>query len=104
MNHVNLIGNISSKPRVVELTHGRKIAHFTVSTKETFLDDKGNTKNRKQWHRMTAWGRWVKVLEELGAAGIPVAVEGKLVSRFYSDLKGGKQYISEVEVNDLVLL
>jgi single-strand DNA-binding protein len=104
MNHVNLIGNISSKPRVVQLSNGRKIAQFTVSTRETYLDDKGNTKNRKQWHRLTAWGCWVKVLEELGVAGMPVAVEGKLVSRFYSDPKGSKQYISEVEVNDLILL
>lgn len=103
MNHVNLIGKLTSKPRFYELPNGRKIAQFTMSTDETFLDDEGNTKKKNHWHRMSAWGRWVQVLEELGTTGLPIAVEGKLISRFYQ--KGGeKRYISEVEVNDLIIM
>ncbi len=103
MNHVNLIGTMSSAPRFYELPNGRKIAQFTMSTKETYLDEEGNSRDRKHWHRMSAWGRWVKVLEELATVGMEIAVEGKLTTRFY--LKGGqKHYISEVEVNDLIIL
>lgn len=103
MNHVNLIGKLTSKPRFYELPNGRKIAQFTMSTDETFLDENGNTKKKNHWHRMSAWGRWVQVLEELGVTGLPIAVEGKLISRFYQ--KGGeKRYISEVEVNDLIIM
>lgn len=103
MNHVNLIGKMTSAPRFYELPSGRKIAQFTMSTKETFLDDEGKTKNKSHWHRMAAWGRWVQVLEELGTPGMEVAVEGKLTTRFY-DKGGEKRFISEVEVNDLVIL
>ncbi len=103
MNHVNLIGKLTSKPRFYELPNGRKIAQFTMSTKETYLDAEGNTKKKNYWHRMSAWGRWVKVLEELGEDGLPVAVEGKLTTRFYQ--KGGeRRMISEVEVNDLIIM
>ena len=56
MNHVNLIGKVCSTPKIVELENGRKIAHFTMSTNETFLDEKGNTKRKNHWHKITAWG------------------------------------------------
>ncbi len=103
MNHVNLIGKVCSAPKIVELPNGRKIAQFTMSTKEMYLDETGNTKTKSHWHRLTAWGKWVKVLEELGEVGIDLAVEGKLVTRFYTN-SGSKKFISEVEINDLIIL
>ncbi len=103
MNHVNLIGKMTSQPRVYELPNGRKIAQFTMATKETFLDEEGRTKKKNHWHRVAAWGRWVQVLEELAHEGMELAIEGKLTSRFYH--KGSeKRFIQEVEVNDLVIL
>ena len=102
MNHVNLIGKVSSAPRVMEMD-GRKIAQFTMSTKEHYITSEGETKTRKNWHRMTAWGRWVQVLEELGQVGMELAIEGKLVTRFYKS-NGQRKVVAEVEVNDLVIL
>ena len=104
MNHVNLIGKMSSTPRFVELASGRKIAQFTLSTKESYLDDEGKTKSRNQWHQLSAWGRWVSILEELGTVGMGMAIEGKLVSRFYKNKEGEQKFISEVEINDLIIL
>lgn len=103
MNHVNLIGKMTSKPRFYELPTGRKVAQFTISTKETYLDEDGNPKNQRHWHRISAWGRWTKVIEELGDIGMELAVEGKLTTRFYQR-DGQRHFISEVEVNDLVIL
>lgn len=103
MNHVNLIGTVTSAPRFYELSNGRKVAQFTMATNETYLDEEGNTRNRKHWHRMAAWGRWVKVLEELARVGMEVAIEGKLTTRFYLR-DGQKHFVSEVEVNDLIIL
>lgn len=103
MNHVNLIGKMSSAPRFYEMPNGKRVAQFTLTTSEIFLDEEGNAKFKKHWHRLAAWGRWAKVLEELGSAGLELAVEGKLTSRFY-EKKGEKKIISEVEVNDLIIL
>jgi single-strand DNA-binding protein len=103
-NHVNLIGKITSDPRIAVLAGGRKVAQFSMATKETYIDEEGNTKVRQNWHRMTAWGRWVTILEEMCTAGIHVAVEGKLISRFYRLEGGQRQMVSEIEVNDLVIL
>lgn len=103
MNHVNLIGKMSSDPRFYELPSGRKIAQFTLSTNEFVLDENGDSKKKSHWHRVAAWGKWVQVLEELGTKGMELAIEGKLTTRFY-ERSGQKHFISEVEVNDLIIL
>lgn len=103
MNHVNLIGKVTSAPRFYEMPSGRRVAQFTMSTKETFLDEAGHTKSKSYWHRICAWGRWAKVLEELGEVGMEMAVEGKLTTRFYQK-SGERKFVSEVEVNDLIIL
>ncbi len=103
MNHVNLIGKITSAPRFYDHSSGRRIAQFILATKEAYLDEDGATKVKRHWHRISAWGRWVRVLEEFGAIDLHVAIEGKLATRFYYR-DGEKQFISEVEVNDLVIM
>ena len=103
MNHVNLVGQMTNVPTFFQLPNGRRTAHFTLITSEMVLDQDGNSKETKQWHRVFAWGKWVRVLEQLGAKGLQIAVEGKLTSRFY--FKGGKrEFVAAVEVNDLIIL
>jgi single-strand DNA-binding protein len=104
MNHVNLVGQMASDPQVIVLENGRKIAKFSMSTRETYLDDEGQTKHINNWHRVTAWGKWVNVLEQLGSKGQALAIEGKLRSRFYQSKTGLRQAVTEVEINDLVIL
>ena len=65
MNYVNLIGKARSAARFIELDNGKKVVKFTMSTKETYFDEKGKSKSRDTWHTLTAWGNWIKVLEEL---------------------------------------
>ncbi|MDG0974776.1 MAG: single-stranded DNA-binding protein [Crocinitomicaceae bacterium] len=104
MNHVNLIGQMTNTPKVVELENGRRIARFSMSTKETYLDDEGKTKHINNWHQITAWGKWATILEQLGAKGQALAIEGKLRSRFYKGKDGASKSVTEVEVNDLIIL
>jgi single-strand DNA-binding protein len=103
MNHVNLIGKMSSNPKIKEMQNGRKVAQFTLSTKEMYLDEAGETQTRSNWHRLSAWGKWVQILENVCKEGMELAVEGKLVTRFYQS-DGRKAFISEIEVNDLIIL
>lgn len=104
MNYVNLIGKMSSEPRVFSTENGRTIANFSLKTEETYLDREGHTKKKSQWHRISAWGKWSKIIEEFGSKGTQLAVEGRLTSRFYKTPNGENRMITEIEVNDLVLL
>lgn len=103
MNHVNIIGKMTTKPRYYETPNGRTIARFTVATKETILDDTGNPTEITDWHRVTAWGNWVKVLQEFATTGMDLAVEGKLKTKYFAK-NGIKNIISEVEANDIIII
>jgi single-stranded DNA-binding protein len=43
-------------------------------------------------------------MEEMCNQGVSVAVEGRLVSRFYMAENGERKMFSEIEVNDLIVL
>ena len=101
MNHVNLIGKLCSAPKFRIAEDGRKIANFTMSTHEVYLNEKGDPQKINHWHRLTAWGNDLKALEELGERGRQMAVEGKLSTRFYIDKSGQRISSSEVLVNSL---
>lgn len=103
MNHVNLIGKARSEAQFIQMDNGKKVAKFSLSTKENYLDENGKMKSRDTWHTLTAWGKWAKILEQTEIKGSHLAIEGKLVSRFYK-AGGIPKLISEIEINDLTLL
>ncbi len=102
MNHVNLIGKIVSTPKITENNNETK-AHFTLKTAELVLNKVGEAVTKQDWHRVYAWGKWAKVLIELGHKDQQVAIEGKLKTRYFVQ-NGRRTSISEVEINDLIIL
>jgi len=104
LNQVSIIGKIASEPKFSVLPDGKKVANFSMATHEQVLDRQGNLHVKRNIHRITAFGRWAKVLEELCSKGVHLAVDGKLVSRFYSTTEGERKFFSEIEVNDLVII
>ena len=103
MNLVHLIGTINSESKLHELPNGRRLVRLTLYTEESYLDHHGNKKFRKNWHNLSAWGRWVQVLKECGPVGTKVAIEGRLVSYFFQQ-NGSKHMKTEIEINDLIIL
>jgi len=103
MNYVNLVGKIVSEPKVVELYNGTRIVKFSFSTSENNDRENGVFKYTTQRHCVIAWGKWVRIIEELGTCGLQLSIEGRLIHRFY-DSNGKKQCVSEVEINDMVIL
>jgi len=103
-NRVQLIGNLGNKPEIKTMESGRKLAQFNLATSENFKNSKGESVKETQWHRLVAWGKVAEVAEKYLDKGKAVVVEGKLVSRSYNDKEGKKKYISEVQVNEVMLL
>jgi len=103
-NRVQLIGNLVGKPEIKKTENGRKLAQFSLAHSENFRHSKGENIKETQWHRVVAWGKVADIAEKYLDKGKPVAIEGKLVSRSYSDKEGNKKYISEVQANEMLLL
>ena len=57
-----------------------------------------------QKNRRCAWGKTVDIISKYLQKGNEIAVEGKLVSRSYDDKNGNKKYVTEIVVNELLML
>jgi single-strand DNA-binding protein len=103
-NRVQLIGNVGNDPEIKTLENGKKLAHLTIATNDHYTNEKGEKVDQTEWHRVTAWGKTAEIIEKYVVKGKEVAIEGKLTHRSYDDKNGEKKYITEVVVNEILLL
>ena len=103
-NSVQLIGNVGQEPEIKTLETGRKLANITIATNDVYYKENGDKVEKTEWHRVTAWGKTAEIIEEYVTKGKEVAVEGKLTHRSYDDKEGNKRYITEVVINEILLL
>ena len=103
-NKVQLIGNLGNNPEIVTLSSGKKLAKFTIATNEVYRNAKGEKVQETQWHNLVAWNKTAEIVEKYLSKGNEVAVEGKLTSRSYETQEGEKRYVTEVVVNEILLL
>lgn len=103
-NKVQLIGNLGKQPEIKTTDSGKKLAKFSVATNEIYTNVKGEKVKETQWHNLVAWGKLADVAEKYLEKGSEIAIDGKLISRDYTDKEGNKRYITEVQVNELLLL
>ncbi|MFT3845999.1 MAG: single-stranded DNA-binding protein [Lacibacter sp.] len=103
-NKVQLIGNLGNTPEVKTLESGKKVAKFSLATNESYRNAKGEKITETQWHNLIAWGKVAELVEKYLTKGKEIMIEGKLVNKNYTDKSGVKKYITEVQVNELLLL
>ena len=103
-NKVQLIGRLGNAPEIKNLESGKKMAIFSLATNETYKNTKGEKIEETQWHNLVAWGKVAELCEQFLVKGSEIAIEGKLMHRDYTDSSGIKRYITEVQVNELLLL
>ena len=103
-NRVQLIGNLGSTPEIKDFEGGKKLAKLSIATNESYRNQKGELVKETQWHNVIAWGKTAKIVEEYLDKGAEVCISGKLTSRSYEDAEGNKKYISEIVMQDLLML
>ena len=105
VNRVIIVGNLGQDPEIRYMPNGDAACNLSVATTDTWKDKMtGEKKEATEWHRVSAWGKIVDIIEKLLTKGSHVAIEGKLTHRSYDDKDGNKRYITEVVANELVLL
>lgn len=103
-NKVQLIGHVGQEPEIKTLEGGKKLANITLATNENYTNNKGEKVEQTEWHRITAFGKTAEIIEKYVTKGKEIAVEGKLSHRSYDDKDGNKRYVTEVIVNELLLI
>jgi len=103
-NKVQLIGNLGNAPEVKTIEGGKKLARFSIATKESYRNAKGEKVTETTWHNIVAWGKVAEIAEKYLTKGKEVAVEGKLINNSYTDKDGNKKYSTEVQVSEILML
>jgi single-strand DNA-binding protein len=103
-NRVYLIGNLGMDPDVKELEGGTTLAKFSLATNDIHKDSEGKKIKDTQWHNLIAWGTTAKQMEKLLKKGSEIAVEGKLLYHSYEDKEGKKKSITEIVVDEFLIL
>jgi single-strand DNA-binding protein len=103
-NKVQLIGNLGDKPEIFTFDNGNKKAKISIATNERYTNKAGEKVEETTWHNCVAFGKTAEIMESYLEKGSEVAIEGKLSNRSFETKEGEKRYITEVIVNDLLML
>lgn len=105
VNKVILVGNLGKDPEVKYTPSGAAVAKFSIATSYRYKDKNEQWQDQTEWHNVVAWARLAEIAGEYLKKGSKVYVEGRLQTRSWDDKNTNqKKYMTEVVVNDLVLL
>ena len=103
-NRVVLIGHLGSSPESKTLESGKSLTRFSLATTESYKNEKGEKISETQWHNLVAWGKTADIIEKYVVKGKEIAIEGKLTHKSYEDKNGEKRYVTEVVIDELLML
>ena len=98
INKVILVGCLGKDPQIINTTNGNKLANFTVATSDVWKDkNTGERKERTEWHSISVTSpSLANLTEKYLRKGAKVYVEGKLLTREWTDQNGNKRFKTEV--------
>ncbi|HET8828876.1 MAG TPA: single-stranded DNA-binding protein [Pelobium sp.] len=103
-NSVRLIGFLGAAPEVKEISKTKKFAKISMATNDSYKNDKGEKVEETQWHNLILWDKQADIASKYLDKGSEVAIEGKLVTRTYTDKEGVKRFYTEIVVSEIVML
>lgn len=103
-NKVTLIGYTGKDVETVNFDNGSLKANVSLATSDHYTNAKGEKIEETQWHNLVAFGKVAEVFQKYVSKGKEIAIEGKLTYRSYDDKDGVKRYITEIKVDEILLL
>jgi single-strand DNA-binding protein len=103
-NSVRLVGFLGHSPEVKTTSTNKKVARVSLATNETHKNEKGEKVEETQWHQLVMWDHNATFAENYLSKGSEVTIEGKLNTRVYTDKEGTKRFITEIIVNEILIM
>ena len=104
LNKVTLIGHLGKTPEVKVIREKLKVSQISIATTEMYRDKDGQVKTQTDWHNLVLWDKLADMAEKYLRKGSLVYIEGKLKARQYEDKEGQRKYVSEVIVDQIIML
>ena len=103
-NKVQLIGHLGADPEIKTFDSGKKKVRLSLATSENYKSSTGEKVEQTQWHNLIGWGKTADIAENYLHKGSELAIEGKLSYRTFDDKNGDKKYITEIMINEIMML
>jgi single-strand DNA-binding protein len=105
LNKIMLIGNLGRDPEMSYTPSGSAVTKFTVAVTRRWNDKQsGERKDESQWFNVVAWEKLAETCNQYLRKGSKVYVEGRMVSRKYTDKTNVERTVWEVVLNDMQML
>ncbi len=102
-NSFTLRGFVGNDAEIKTTTSGKTLAQFNLCVEERWQAH-GEQNSKKEWFRLTAWGRQAEIAAERIVKGTLVEVHGRLENRNWSDGSGQKHYTTDLIVLEIVFI
>jgi len=103
-NKVTLIGHTGKEVEIFNFENGNKQATVSIATNDYYTKANGEKVEETQWHNLVAYGKTAEIMEKYVPKGKEIAIEGKLTYRSYDDKDGTKRFVTEIRIEELILL
>jgi single-strand DNA-binding protein len=103
VNKVILLGHLGKDAETKFTPNGTARTTFTLATNRRWKDQQsGEFKEVTDWHNICLWR--AENLSNYLQKGKQVYIEGRIESRSWDDKDGQKRYITEIVVDEIILL
>jgi single-strand DNA-binding protein len=99
LNQLTIIGFIGRNAETKPLPNGTPVTKFSVATTRSWKDEKGEWKDKTQWHNVVAFGPGFAQTASRLVKGAHIFVQGELTTREYDrtiTVPNGKKSIEHV--------
>ena len=98
MNKATLLGYAGGDPEMRKLPSGDDVAQFSLATNGRFRRKDETVGESTEWHSIVAFGPAAEAVRKLVRKGVPVLVEGRIVTRCWTDRTGTERRTTEIVV------
>jgi single-strand DNA-binding protein len=102
-NHFSVLGNAGAEPALRRTLTGGVVATINVATNYRHKDADGRWIELTEWHRITAFDRLAKELQDSVKKGTRVSVEGYMRTRKFIDAIHQDRYAHELVATQMRL-
>lgn len=102
-NKVTLIGRTGKDVETFQFENGQK-ATVSLATSEYYTNAQGEKIETTEWHNLVAYGKVAEIMQKYVEKGKEIAIEGKITYRSYDDKDGQKRFVTEIKVDEILLL
>lgn len=103
-NKVQLVGHLGANPEIRTFGDNQQVARVNIATQESYKNREGEWINETSWHTLVAWRGVALRAQKYLKKGSYIMVEGRLKSRNYTNNAGEKRYVTEVIVDNFMML